>query len=107
MHCCKKSLSTWLLAALMVWLFSATAHAEGIFVNKAEIRSSEEGYQLSATYNINLNFVVKQALMRGIPIYFVGEFSLGLAGLRATGFVAQPAEYLFGRVAAGPLVLAG
>jgi hypothetical protein len=76
MHCCKKSLSTWLLAALMVWLFSATAHAEGIFVNKAEIRSSEEGYQLSATYNINLNFVVKQALMRGIPIYFVGEFSL-------------------------------
>jgi len=75
MHCCKKSLSALLLAAL-VWLFSATAHAEGIFVNKAEIRSSEDGYQLSATYNINLNFVVKQALMRGIPIYFVGEFSL-------------------------------
>lgn len=76
MHCCKKLLSALLRAALLVWLFTATAHAEGISVNKAEIRSSEEGYQLSASYDINLNFVVKQALSRGIPIYFVSEFSL-------------------------------
>ena len=76
MHCCKKLLSALLRAVLMVWLFSTTVHAEGISVNKAEIRSSDEGYQLSASYDINLNFVVKQALSRGIPIYFVGEFSL-------------------------------
>lgn len=76
MHCCKKLLRALLRAALTVWLFSATAHAEGISVNKAEIRSSEEGYQLSASYDVKLNFVVKQALSRGIPIYFVGEFSL-------------------------------
>lgn len=76
MHCCKKFLSLLLRAALMVWLFSATAQAEGISVVKAEIRPSEEGYQLTASYDINLNFVVKQALSRGIPIYFVGEFSL-------------------------------
>jgi len=76
MHCCKKFLSALSLVALMVWLCSATVHAEGISVNKVEIRSSEEGYLLSASYDINLNFVVKQALSRGIPIYFVGEFSL-------------------------------
>jgi len=76
MHCCKKLLSLLLRVALMAWLFSATAHAEGISVVKAEIRSSEGGYQLAASYDINLNFVVKQALSRGIPIYFVGEFSL-------------------------------
>jgi hypothetical protein len=76
MHCCKKLLSVLLRAALTAWLFSATAHAEGISVNKAEIRSSDEGYQLSASYDVKLNFVVKQALSRGIPIYFVGEFSL-------------------------------
>lgn len=76
MHCCKKLFSSLLRAVLMVLLFSTTVHAEGIAVNKAEIRSSDEGYQLSASYDINLNFVVKQALSRGIPIYFVGEFSL-------------------------------
>jgi hypothetical protein len=76
MHCCKKMLSLSLRVALMVWLFSATAHAEGISVVKAEIRPSEDGYQLTASYDINLNFVVKQALSLGIPIYFVGEFSL-------------------------------
>jgi hypothetical protein len=76
MHCCKNLFSVLSRATLMVCLFSATVHAEGISVEKAEMRSSEGGYQLSANYDINLNFVVKQALSRGIPIYFVGEFSL-------------------------------
>jgi Domain of unknown function (DUF4390) len=76
MHCCKKLLSALLRGMLLIWLFAATAHADGIHVNKAEILLGEDGYQLSASYDINLNFVVKQALSRGIPIYFVGEFSL-------------------------------
>lgn len=76
MPCCKKLLSALLCGVLLVWLFAAVAHAEGISVNKAEIRLGEDGYHLSASYDINLNFVVKQALSRGIPIYFVGEFSL-------------------------------
>ncbi|HSM97791.1 MAG TPA: DUF4390 domain-containing protein [Gallionella sp.] len=61
---------------LLAWLFAATAQAQGISVNKAEFLLSEEGYQLTASYDIDLNFVVKQALSRGVPIYFVGEFSL-------------------------------
>jgi hypothetical protein len=76
MHCCKKLLSALLRCALLVLLIAATARAEGISVNKMEIRLGDAGYQLSASYDINLNFVVKQALSRGIPIYFVGEFSL-------------------------------
>jgi hypothetical protein len=76
MHCCKKLLSALLRGMLLIWLFAATAHADGIRVNKAEILLGEDGYQLSASYDINLNFVVKQALSRGIPIYFVAEFSL-------------------------------
>lgn len=52
------------------------AMAEGISVNKAEIRLSEEGYQLAASYSINLTFVVQQALERGIPLYFVSEYTL-------------------------------
>jgi hypothetical protein len=76
MHCCKKLLSALLHGMLLVWMFAASAQADGISVNKMEIRLGEEGYQLSASYDINLNFVVKQALSRGIPIYFVSEFSL-------------------------------
>jgi len=76
MRCCKKSLSALLCGLLLACVFSATALAEGITVNKMEFRIGEEGYQLSASYDVNLNFVIKQALSRGIPIYFVGEFSL-------------------------------
>lgn len=81
MHCCKKLLSVLLRGVLLgvmlfAWLFAATAHAEGISVNKAEIRLGEDGYHLSATYDINLNFAVQQALSRGVPLYFVGEFTL-------------------------------
>ena len=76
MPCCKKLFSTLLRGALLAWLFAATAQAEGISVNQVEIRLGEDGYQLSASYDIKLNFVVKQALSRGIPIYFVSEFSL-------------------------------
>ena len=85
MHCCKKykllgllqrSADLLLRSALLVWLFIATAHAEGISVNKAEARLDEDGYQLSASYDINLTFAAQQALTRGIPLYFVGEFSL-------------------------------
>ena len=85
MHCCKKfrlpgllqhSVGLLLRSALLAWLFIATAHAEGISVNKAEVRLGEDGYQLSANYDINLTFTAQQALTRGIPLYFVGEFLL-------------------------------
>ena len=85
MHFCKKFSLFGLLkrgaglllrSALLVWLFSATAYADGVSVNKAEVRQGENGYQLSASYDINLTFAAQQALTRGIPLYFVGEFSL-------------------------------
>lgn len=76
MHCCKNKFSALLCGMLLVWLFSVTAQAQGISINKAEFRPVDAGYQLSANYDIDLNFVVKQALSRGIPIYFVAEFSL-------------------------------
>lgn len=50
--------------------------AEGLTVNRAEAKLSEEGYQLRAEFNLNLNFAVQQALSHGITLYFVSEFSL-------------------------------
>lgn len=76
MPCCKKILSAFGQAALLLWLFAATASAGGLEVNKAEIRLSEDGYQLAAEFDANLNYVVQQALSLGVPLYFVGEFTL-------------------------------
>ena len=77
MHCYRKfRFELWLHGVLLVWLFAATAYAEGISVNKAEVRLGDDGYQLSANYDVNLTSAAQQALTRGIPLYFVGEFSL-------------------------------
>lgn len=67
---------TFVFICLLFSVFCPLAAAEGITVNKAELRLGEEGYQLTASYDINLTFVVQQALERGIPLYFVSEFSL-------------------------------
>lgn len=74
MPCCKKLFKVLLLS--MLWLLAAPAYADGIDVNRAEMRLSEDGYQLSADFDVNLNYVVQQALSLGVPLYFVGEFSL-------------------------------
>lgn len=76
MPCCKKLLKVLLLLTFPVWLYAAAVRADGIEVNKAEIHASEDGYQLSADFNVNLNNVVQQALSLGVPLYFVGEFTL-------------------------------
>lgn len=72
----QRSVGLWLHGALLFMMFIATALAEGISVNKAEMRQNEDGYQLSASYDINLTFAAQQALTRGVPLYFVGEFML-------------------------------
>jgi len=75
MHCCKKLLRALLLGVFFfAWL--TAAYAEGIYVNKAELRLDDDGYHLSASYDIGLTQVMQQALSRGIPLYFIGEFSL-------------------------------
>ena len=85
MHCCRKfrlhaflrqDARLHLFSMMLAWMLAASAFAEGVSVNKAEIRLNEKGYQLFATYDINLTFTAQQALTRGIPLYFVGEFIL-------------------------------
>ena len=65
-----------LLSPIFYLLTSASAQAEGITVDKAEARLTENTYQLSADFSISLNSVVTEALTRGVALYFVSEFSL-------------------------------
>lgn len=50
--------------------------ADGIAVRKAEIRMSEEGFQLAANFDIKLTLLVEQALTHGITLNFISEFML-------------------------------
>lgn len=45
-------------------------------MRKAEIRLTDEGYQLAANFDIRLSFLVEQALTHGITLNFVSEFTL-------------------------------
>lgn len=74
-------LRTYLLRVLrwvLVWLCLGVslAQADGISTNKAELRTAEGGYQITADFGIGFNFVVEQALTHGVPLYFTSEFSL-------------------------------
>jgi hypothetical protein len=52
------------------------ALADGISVNRADAQLSENNYRISATFDVNLTYTAQQALARGIPLYFKGEFLL-------------------------------
>ncbi len=78
MHYCKSmhNLTRLLAVLLALWLGISVVCAEGITVRKTEARLSDGSYQFSADFDISLNFVVDQALTRGVPLYFISEFTL-------------------------------
>lgn len=82
MHYCKNLCSGLLRCAMLFWLFwlfwllSGAAQAEGMTVEKAEVRREADGYHLVARYDVSLTQVMQQALSRGISLNFIAEFSL-------------------------------
>ena len=72
-HCMRGLLA---IFCLLSSVFCHLAAAEGIAVNKAEARLGEDGYQLLASYDVGLTSAAQEALSRGIPLYFISEFSL-------------------------------
>lgn len=78
MRCCTNK-PDWLKRTFWLiglWLFASVAAAEGIVINKAEARLTDEGYQLSADYSIQLSPTVETALKRGVTLYFVSELTI-------------------------------
>lgn len=63
---------------ILILFFSVplSAAADGIVVRKAEIRATEGGYQLAASFDIRLTLLVEQALTHGISLSFNSEFTL-------------------------------
>jgi hypothetical protein len=71
-----KFLGNLLIVWIAVLLSITAASAGGIAVRKAEIRMTEDGYQLTANFDIKLSYLIEQALTHGITLNFVSEFSL-------------------------------
>ncbi|MDB5727276.1 MAG: hypothetical protein JWQ00_481 [Noviherbaspirillum sp.] len=65
-------LTRWLLTALLLASLPVRA-GEGIEITRANIESTEEGYKLAATYNVELNRGLEDAITRGVPLYFTTE----------------------------------
>lgn len=63
-----------MLSILVLSVSAATA--DGIAVRKAEIRMTDEGYQLAANFDIRLSILIEQALTHGITLNFTSEFTL-------------------------------
>jgi hypothetical protein len=78
MRCCENKLD-WLQRSILLiglWLCVSATFAEGISISRADARLTEEGYQLSAEYNIQLSPMVETALQRGVTLYFVSELTI-------------------------------
>ena len=78
MRCCTNKPDWWHRSAWVIglWLCTSVAGAEGIVISKAEARLSEEGYQLSADFTIQLSPTVETALKHGVTLNFVSEFAI-------------------------------
>ena len=82
-------LSLSLLLAIVLSAAPAISYAaEGIEFNSASIEATDEGYKLSSSFSVELTRSLEDALMRGVPLYFVLQLE-----------VSRPRWYWFDEVA--------
>lgn len=62
------------LALLIAW--AVPLHADTIAARSAELRLEEDHYVLDADFEFALNATLEEAIVRGVPLYFVVEFEL-------------------------------
>jgi hypothetical protein len=72
----QKQAMFWSIVLTGLWLCASAAVADGISISKAEARLTDEGYQLSADFDIQLSPMVETALKRGVTLYFVSELTI-------------------------------
>lgn len=61
------------MLAILQAVIQPLAHADEVEIIQARVESTEEGYRLSATFGLELNRELEDAIERGIPLYFTTE----------------------------------
>ncbi len=64
---------------LVLSLFSCTAAAAEIEVKHATLVAGEDGWLLDAEFGIDIGQRLEEVVSRGVPLYFVAEFTLSKA----------------------------
>ena len=75
MRCCAKRFESLICGAALL-LFALTAQAAEISIRSPQLVANDDGYSLSADFNINFNTRLEEAVNRGIVLYFAAEFEL-------------------------------
>lgn len=77
MHCCGKSLkSGFYTVVLLLALLAQSALASDLSVRNPQLVANEDGYALSADFNINFNSRLEEAVNKGVVLYFSVDFEL-------------------------------
>jgi hypothetical protein len=61
--------------------FASFSHADGIAVRRRDHRARDEGWQVSADFDIQFSPRLEEAVNSGVPLYFVVEFELSKSAL--------------------------
>jgi hypothetical protein len=76
-RCCRRF--DLLVAFVALWLafgLALPAMAQGVDVKQAALTSAEDGYVVTAQFEITLTHTLEDALNKGVSLYFVLEFEL-------------------------------
>jgi len=75
MRCCRKLLRAFLSGVIML-LAAQAALAVDLSVRNPQLVANEDGYALSADFNINFNSRLEEAVNKGVVLYFSVDFEL-------------------------------
>jgi len=75
MRCCEKLFRSFLFGIGLL-LAALTAQATDISVRSPQLVANEDGYILSADFNINFNSRLEEAVNKGVVLYFTVDFEL-------------------------------
>jgi hypothetical protein len=65
-----------LLAWVLAWTPISEAADQGISLKEAKLELAEDGWQLSADFDIQFTPTLQEAVNRGVPLYFIYEFEV-------------------------------
>ena len=74
MRCCGKFEA--LLIGLALFFAAGAARASDFIAEDARLVAEEDGYSLAADFQVNLSLRLKEAVNRGVMLYFAADFEL-------------------------------
>ncbi len=75
MRCCVKLIRSF-FCSLVLLLAAQAALATDISIRNPQLVANDEGYALSADFNVNFNTRLEEAVNKGVVLYFAVDFEL-------------------------------